>query len=152
MVTRGATLLGNKKIGGSTLLRLRKRSILRLQQIGTTHMNSCIKTILLCTAIMLSALFAAPVHSQTGQLHVSGHISNVTFTGDYVMIMVDAGLPGNCAGTSWGWMKIPPENKAMNAFVIGLWMRGDAASTTVTVYTDGIPDGYCRITQIDPVG
>jgi hypothetical protein len=49
-------------------------------------------------------------------------------------------------------MKIPPENKAMSAFVLGLWMRGDAAVTVVTVYTDGLVDGYCRITQIDPIG
>jgi hypothetical protein len=90
--------------------------------------------------------------AQTAPSHVSGHISNVTFVDDYVMIMVDAGLPGNCVGTSWGWMKIPLASKAMAAFAVGLWMRGDAASTAVTVYTDGLVDGYCRITQIDPVG
>jgi hypothetical protein len=85
--------------------------------------------------------FAAP-------LYISGHISNVTFANDWVMIMMDAGLPDNCSGTAWGWMKIPPENKAMTAFVIGLWMRGDAAQTEVSVYTDGLVGGYCRITQI----
>ena len=90
--------------------------------------------------------------AQTSTSYTSGHLSNVTFADDYVMIMIDAGLPGNCAGTSWGWMKIPSNSKAMAAFVIGLWMRGDAASTTITVYTDGLVDGYCRISQIDPVG
>jgi hypothetical protein len=68
------------------------------------------------------------------------------------MIMLDVGLPSNCEGTAWGWMKVPPENKAMTAFVIGLWLRGDASSTDVSVYTDGVVGGYCRITQIDPVG
>jgi len=40
----------------------------------------------------------------------------------------------------------------MTAFVIGLWMRGHAGQVNVTVYTDGLVGGYCRITQIDPVG
>jgi hypothetical protein len=102
-------------------------------------------------AIAVGGLLQTAV-AQTSTFYTSGHISNVTFVSDYVMIMVDAGLPGNCTGTSWGWMKIPVANKAMEAFVVGLWMRGDAASTVVTVYTDGLVDGYCRITQIDPVG
>lgn len=49
-------------------------------------------------------------------------------------------------------MKIPVANKSMAAFVVGLWMRGDAAEIIVSVYTDGLVDGYCRITQIDPAG
>jgi hypothetical protein len=49
-------------------------------------------------------------------------------------------------------MKIPVENKSMNAFVLGLWMRGDAQQVVVTVCTDGLVGGYCRITQIDPAG
>ncbi|MEO8016535.1 MAG: hypothetical protein ABI769_01870 [Pseudomonadota bacterium] len=56
--------------------------------------------------------------------YISGHINSVTFASDRVMIALDAGLPDNCAGTSYGRMRIPPENKAMTAFVIGLWMRG----------------------------
>jgi len=84
--------------------------------------------------------------------YLSGHISNVTFAGDEVLIMLDAGLPDNCVGTSYGWMRIPAENKSMNAFVIGLWMRGDAQQIVVTVYTDGIVGSYCRISQIDPAG
>jgi hypothetical protein len=101
-------------------------------------------------AIALGALFAISAGAQTAPAYVSGHISNVTFAGDSVMIMVDAGLPDNCAGTGWGWMKVPSESKYMSAFVIGLWMRGDAAQTVVTVYTDGLVGGYCRIAQIDP--
>jgi hypothetical protein len=100
------------------------------------------------TVIGASGLLGEAAHAGAGD--ISGHISNVTFASDFVMIMVDSGLPDNCAGTSWGWMKIPVASKAMAAFVIGLWMRGDAASTLVTVYTDGLVDGYCRITQIDP--
>lgn len=106
-------------------------------------------------AAAIAATFAMSPHAvraQTSPTYTSGHISNVTFAGNDVMIMVDAGLPGNCTGTSWGWMRIPAENQAMNAFVIGLWMRGDASQVIVTVYTDGLVGGYCRISQIDPAG
>jgi hypothetical protein len=82
--------------------------------------------------------------------YITGHMIDVTFAWDYVLIRIDAGLPDNCAGTSYGWMKIPAENKSMNAFVVGLWMRGDAQQVPMTVYTDGLVGGYCRITQIDP--
>jgi hypothetical protein len=84
--------------------------------------------------------------------YVSGHINDITFAWDALLLRVDAGLPDNCAGTSYGWMKIPVENKSMNAFVVGLWMRGDAQQVVVTVYTDGLLNGYCRVTQIDPAG
>lgn len=101
--------------------------------------------------LMVAAVSGAlPVTA--GPTFITGHISNVTYVSDYVMIRVDAGLPDNCVGTSWGWMKIPPENKAMAAFVTGLWMRGDADQVVVDVYTDGLVGGYCRITQIDPAG
>lgn len=115
-------------------------------------MNNAIRKSFLHITIVMAALISGNARAQTAPGYVSGHVSNVTFAGDSTMIMVDAGLPGNCAGTSWGWMKIPPENKAMNAFVLGLWMRGDAAQVNVSVYTDGLVGGYCRITQIDPEG
>jgi hypothetical protein len=113
-------------------------------------MKTSLRAFVRLGAIALSILFAASASSQTAATYVSGHISNVTFAGDYLMIMVDAGLPDNCVGTGWGWMKIPPENKPMIAFVTGLWMRGDAAQVVVTVYTDGLVGGYCRISQLDP--
>jgi hypothetical protein len=115
-------------------------------------MNRLERALASATAALLLGAIGGSASAQTAPSHTSGHISNVTFVDDYVMIMVDVGLPGNCAGTSWGWMKIPVASKAMAGFVIGLWMRGDAANTMVTVYTDGLVDGYCRISQIDPVG
>jgi hypothetical protein len=42
--------------------------------------------------------------------------------------------------------------KAMTAFVLGLWMRGDAAQTLVVVYTDPLVGSQCTINQIDPAG
>jgi hypothetical protein len=103
-------------------------------------------------AAAVLALLSGNANAQIASNYVTGQISNVTFIGDAALIMVDTGLPTNCTGTSWGWMRVPPENKSMTAFVIGLWMRGDAASVQVSVYTDGLASGYCRITQIDPAG
>ena len=82
--------------------------------------------------------------------YAHGYITNVTFAGDYIMVMMDVALPDNCVGTPHGWMIIPPANTPMTAFVLGLWMRGDAASTQLTVYTSGLVNGYCQINQIDP--
>ena len=113
-------------------------------------MTVTFRKVILPIVTVLGALLASSARAQTGPTYVSGHISNVTYAGDWVMIMVDAGLPSNCTGTGWGWMKIPAESKPMSAFVTGLWMRGDAAQIVVTVYTDGLVDGYCRISQIDP--
>ena len=100
----------------------------------------------------IAALSFASQSATAAANYQSGHIADVTFLGDAVMLRLDSGQPDNCTGTAWGWIKVPVANKSMSAFVIGLWMRGDAATTTVTIYTDGLADGYCRITQIDPEG
>jgi hypothetical protein len=101
--------------------------------------------------VAAAAILTLMTHSaQAAPTYLTGRINDVTFSWDWVMIRLDAGIPDNCAGTPSGWMKVQPEYKAMTAFVIGLWMRGDAAQTVVTVYTDGLVGGYCRITQIDP--
>jgi hypothetical protein len=115
-------------------------------------MNQAIRKTLLGITIVMASFFNGNASAQIAATYVSGHISNVTFASDVVMIMVDAGLPDNCVGSGWGWMKISSEKKAMMAFVLGLWMRGDAAQTVVTVYTGGLVDGLCRVDQIDPVG
>ena len=101
---------------------------------------------------VFAALGALSAGASAEPNYLNGRISNVTFAGDEVLIMLDAGLPGNCAGTHYGWMRISPEYKSMTAFVIGLWMRGDASQTPVAVYTSGITGVYCQVTQIDPVG
>ncbi|MEO8018734.1 MAG: hypothetical protein ABI769_13040 [Pseudomonadota bacterium] len=99
---------------------------------------------------VFTLLCALSTSARAEATYISGHISNVTFAGDFVMIMVDAGLPGNCAGTSYGWIKIPPANKAMTAYVLGLSLSGNQAQTLLTVYTQGLVDGYCWVSQIDP--
>jgi hypothetical protein len=114
-------------------------------------MDGNLRTRILHAVVVMAALCCSPAGAQTGPAHVTGHISNVTFNGNEVLIIVDAGLPGNCTGAS-SWMRIPPEFKPINAFVLGLWMRGDAAQVTVTVYAAEAVGGYCVITQIDPAG
>ena len=109
-------------------------------------MKYFVRAAILCFLSGISPLTHAAATYQTG------HISNVTFAGDSVWIMLDSGVPSNCSGTPYGWMIIPATYKPMTAFVIGLWMRGDAASVGVTVYTDGLNSaGWCTINQLDPV-
>lgn len=107
---------------------------------------------LLATSLGL-CLFGFSAISNAYSTYQSGHIVNVTFAGNYALIMLDTPLPDNCVGTPYGWMAVPESSKVMNAFVLGLWLRGDAAQTNVVVYTSGIDgSGYCQINQIDPVG
>lgn len=103
-------------------------------------------------ALFLTSIIAAGV-AHAEQTYLTGTISNVTFAGDTVLVRLDTGVPGNCAGTPYGWMMVPSASKPMIGFVTGLWMRGDASSVTVTIYTDGLGGwGYCTINQLDPAG
>jgi hypothetical protein len=86
-----------------------------------------------------------------------GHITAMTTnngtggTPDGIMIQLDSGLPDNCAGTTFGWMWIPAASSVLTAYVLGLWLSGNAPSVTVTVYTTGLStDNFCQVTQIQP--
>lgn len=86
-----------------------------------------------------------------------GHIIAMTTnngtggTPDGIMIRLDSGLPDNCAGTTFGWMWIPATSSVLTAYVLGLWLSGNAPSVTVTVYTTGLSmDSFCQVTQIQP--
>jgi hypothetical protein len=101
-------------------------------------------------AITLCALLASG-SAYAEQTYQFGRIINVTYVEDVMLIRLDTGLPGNCAGTPYGWMMIPSTSKPMIAFVTGLLLRGDLASIPVGVYTSGLGSaGYCQIGQIDP--
>jgi hypothetical protein len=93
---------------------------------------------------VVSTTHAAPTWTQ-------GHISNVTVSGDTIMIQTDSALPDNCVGSAYGWMVIPSASKTMTALVLGLWLRGDISNVTVNVYSTGLVGGYCQINQIDPI-
>jgi hypothetical protein len=102
--------------------------------------------------LALPLLLPAPA-ARAESYYVLGSITGITYMDDTVLVQLSSGVPGNCAGTPYGWMRVPPSNRAMIAFVTGLWMRGDAASVTVVLYTSGIDgSGYCAITQLDPPG
>jgi hypothetical protein len=103
-------------------------------------------------AALAAVVWLASLPVSAAASYMTGRIIDITFTQDWMMIRLDTGLPDNCIGTAYGWMKIPAESKPMTAFAMGLWLRGDNTQVDVTVYTSGIVDGYCRITQIDPVG
>jgi len=53
-----------------------------------------------------------------GPTYISGHISNVTFAGDWVMIMVDAGLPVSYPGTISRYVEL--KDDALQLFTHGI--------------------------------
>lgn len=101
--------------------------------------------------LVCALLFGASSSALSAETYVSGRISNFTFVGDQVLFMIDVGAPTNCAGTPAGWIAVRASYKPLQAFLIGLWLRGDASSTQVTVYTMPVDSsGYCQAFQIDP--
>ena len=99
-------------------------------------------------AIAVSSLTCVP--AQAFDSYENGHITRVSYYSDLVLISVDSGVPTNCSATPSGWIAIPAANKAMQAFVTGLWMRGDAPSRSFTFYTGGIgASGFCELAQLD---
>lgn len=102
---------------------------------------------------MAAVMALASTSAGAYDTYLDGRISNITVAGNTVLIMLDTGMPDNCAGSPYGWMQVPETNKVMQSLVLGMWMRGDAAQTSVTVYTDSrVGGGYCVINQIDPAG
>ncbi|KJY73828.1 hypothetical protein [Vibrio nigripulchritudo] len=99
--------------------------------------------LLLCLSSISAASFSAANYQ-------SGKIKNLTATTSGIMIMMDAGLPDNCAGTPYGWMLIKQEHTAMTSVVLAAWASGNKSGT---VYTSGREGGvgYCLISQFDPV-
>ena len=103
--------------------------------------------------VLLCMLLCASFGARSAETYLGGYITNVTFAGDAVLVQLNAGgLPTNCTGSPYGWMHVPASYKAMQTLVLGLWMRGDASQVYVTIYTDGLVNGYCQINQIDPAG
>jgi hypothetical protein len=103
--------------------------------------------------VFACALLCVATFSVAGTNDQTGKISNVSFETDRVLIKLDSGLPQWCAGTPDGWMSIPPSYKSIQALVLGMWLRGDLASTDVTVYVMPYNNStYCQINQIDPAG
>jgi hypothetical protein len=107
-----------------------------------------------CKGIALfTCLVGFSFNAWSAENYLYGHISNVTFSNDEIWIMLDTGVPTNCVGTPYNWMSIVAQDKAMQGFVLGLWMRGDESQVAMTVYTTGkSASGMCLIASIDPDG
>ncbi len=84
-----------------------------------------------------------------GPSWLGGNITNITSSKAGLSIILDSGLPDNCQGVSYNWMRIKQEDSAMISVALTLWTTG---KTSVTVYTDGIVNGKCIINQLDPAG
>lgn len=86
-----------------------------------------------------------------GPGHLGGKISNLTAVKPGILVMLNNGMPDNCAGSPYGWMLIKQENTAITAVVLSAWALG---KTQGTIYTTGRENGtgYCLVSQFDPAG
>jgi hypothetical protein len=91
-------------------------------------------------------------NAQAAFNYLSGYIIGITYLDDSVMVMLNTGVPDNCVGSPSGWIQIPATNKAMQGYVTGLWLAGNASQTPVYIYTQGLPSpgAYCLVKQINP--
>ncbi len=98
--------------------------------------------------LLLSAVILVSAQAQGAQNHLNGNISNFTATVGGLMIMLDAGIPDNCAGTPYGWMMIKQEHTTLTSTVLALILAGKKKGT---VYTTGIDaSGHCIVSQFHP--
>jgi hypothetical protein len=108
-------------------------------------------------AVVFSAgLFCAPTalaasYSETGHIVAMSVVDGNGGPPNGVVISLDSGLPDNCSGTPFGWMWVPAGSSVIAAYVLGLWLSGNAPSVSVTVYTSGLSsNGFCQVTQVQP--
>lgn len=101
-------------------------------------------SIRLISALLL--MFASKI-AYSGQVYLHGNIKNLTSTTNGLMIMLDTDVPDNCQGTSYGWMLIKEDERAMISTVLSLWVAGRKKGT---VYTSGLENNLCIINQYDP--
>lgn len=99
--------------------------------------------------VLFGLMLSLSTHAGSG--HQFGKISNLTAVTGGIMIMLDSGLPDNCAGSPYGWMLIKQSNTAITSVVLATWLTGKKQGT---VYSSGRENGtgYCLVTQFDPVG
>ncbi|GFE88655.1 hypothetical protein [Steroidobacter agaridevorans] len=88
--------------------------------------------------------------ASAGPNYQDGRVIDITMAGGEVMIRLDTGLPDNCAGAPYGWMSIPATGKPMQAYILGLQLRGDLGDVQMRVFTAGLVNGSCSVNQIDP--
>jgi hypothetical protein len=97
---------------------------------------------------LIAALGAMTLTTHAADTYLSGTMTNITSGTPGLMLMLDTGVPTNCAGSPYGWMLIPEANKTMIATALMAWHSGNRV---VTVYTNAAPSGsLCIVNQFDP--
>lgn len=101
------------------------------------------RQLIACAALITAGFGHATLAADS---YLGGNISNITSHAAGLMVMLDTGVPTNCAGVGYNWMTIPEANKTMIAVALMAWQvkRG------VTVYTNALSGGVCTINQLDP--
>ena len=94
-------------------------------------------------------LLLLSLNAQSASYYQVGKIKNITAVTGGIMIMMDTGLPDNCAGTPFGWLLIKQEYAAITSVVLAAWASGNKSGV---VYTSGRENGtgYCLVNQFDP--
>ncbi len=113
-------------------------------------MISVIGRTLLALSLTVSVV-SGPARAGTAyDTYVTGRVTDLTSTSSGILIMIDAGVPTNCAGSPYGWILIPQANQAMTATILAYWLSG---RRDATVYTDTRTGaGFCIANQYDPTG
>jgi hypothetical protein len=100
------------------------------------------------TIVLALIILAVTVPAFGGPNYIIGNLSNYSAVQAGLLIMVDNGIPDNCAGTPYNWMIIANEDKAMLAMA---FMRINQDELGVVVYSNGVfYNGFCRVIQYDP--
>ncbi|TRY33400.1 hypothetical protein [Aliiglaciecola sp. M165] len=78
--------------------------------------------------------------------YLSGNIKNIATSGSALSIMLHNGVPDNCQGVPFGWMRIKKDDTPMVSMALAMWLAG---KHKVTVYTK-MESGVCYIYSLDP--
>jgi hypothetical protein len=100
-------------------------------------------------SVLVLTLSAAPT-VMAGPYWASGTIVDYTsVTGGLLIRLTNGAVPDACvSGSSHGWMFVAETNKAMTATVLLMVATG---KLDATVYGSTVVNGYCQVTQVDPV-
>jgi len=98
--------------------------------------------------IISTILAVSSLQTIAGDHYLSGKLSNIASSSSNLLIMMDKGVPDNCAGVSYNWMRVKKEDTVMVSMVMSMWLSG---KKDLTVYTSALTNGVCYIYSIDPV-
>ncbi len=98
--------------------------------------------------LLLTMLLTLSIAAHAGPHYLSGKLSNIASSSQYISIMLDTGVPENCNGVAYNWMRINKEDTVMVSMILSMWV---AKKNNVTVYTRRNADGQCDIYSLDPV-